>query len=51
MNLLKLFDRIVVFADGRIVDEGSFDALLARNHTFRASWQQYVATQAPRAGS
>ncbi|HET6346983.1 MAG TPA: ATP-binding cassette domain-containing protein, partial [Myxococcota bacterium] len=45
LNLLKLFDRIIIFAGGKIVDEGSFDALLERNSGFRAAWRQFIATQ------
>ena len=44
MNLLRLFDRIVMFAGGQVVDEGTFDSLMATNASFRASWQQFVAT-------
>ena len=43
MNLLKYFDRIVMFADGAIVDQGSFDSLLAHNKKFKADWDEYVA--------
>lgn len=48
MNLLKLFDRIYIFEKGRIVDVGSFDDLLARNLSFKESWEQFVATDAGR---
>lgn len=43
MNLLKYFDRIVLFADGRITDQGTFDSLLASNEKFRKEWEKYVA--------
>lgn len=42
LNLLKYFDRIIMFDKGRIVDDGSFDDLLARNPTFRIQWAEYV---------
>ncbi len=45
MNLLKLFDRIYVFEKGSIVDNGSFDELMARNESFKKSWEQFVATE------
>ena len=44
MNLLKLFDRIVMFDKGRIVDEGTFDDLLRNNMSFRAAWKEFVTT-------
>src|SRR3989338_7637347 len=43
MNLLKYFDRIVMFANGTIVDQGTFDELLARNEKFKRDWNEYVA--------
>ena len=43
MNLLKYFDRIVMFANGIIVDQGTFDELLARNEKFQRDWNEYVA--------
>lgn len=42
LNLLKYFDRIVIFENGRIVDDGTFDDLLARNAAFRIQWAEYV---------
>ncbi len=44
LNLLRIFDRIIMFAGGQVVDEGTFDSLLASNASFRAAWQQFVAT-------
>jgi ATP-binding cassette subfamily B protein len=44
MNLLKLFDRIVVFEKGKIVEQGTFDELLGRSESFKKSWDQFVAT-------
>ena len=43
MNLLKLFDRIIMFEHGRIVDEGTFDELLLKNASFRTAWKEFVA--------
>lgn len=43
MNLLKYFDRIVMFENGAIVDAGTFDDLYARNSKFKASWDEYIA--------
>lgn len=42
LNLLKYFDRIIIFERGRIVDDGTFDELLARNAAFRIQWAEYV---------
>ncbi len=44
MNLLKYFDRICIFAGGRLEDEGTFEELLARNEHFRKTWEGYSAT-------
>jgi ATP-binding cassette subfamily B protein len=44
MNLLRLFDRIVMFEEGKIADEGTFEELMARNPDFRASFEQFVST-------
>jgi ATP-binding cassette subfamily B protein len=35
MNLLKYFDRIVIFENGKIVDEGTFDSLCQSNNDFK----------------
>lgn len=43
MNLLKLFDRIVMFENGRIVDEGTFRELLQKNEHFKAMWDDFIA--------
>jgi len=45
MNLLKYFDKIVIFKDGKNVDQGTFDDLLARNKKFKRDWEEYVAEQ------
>lgn len=44
MNLLKLFDRIVMFDDSRVVDTGTFEELLENNNMFFENWQRFVAT-------
>lgn len=44
MNLLKYFDRIVIFANGKIVDSGTFEELLAQNAEFKRSWEEYTKT-------
>lgn len=44
LNLLKYFDRIVMFSKGSIVDEGTFEELLARNAQFKKSWKEYSKT-------
>jgi ATP-binding cassette subfamily B protein len=43
MNLLKLFDRIVMFENSQIADEGSFNELLRRNANFKAMWEDFIA--------
>lgn len=43
MNLLKLFDRIVMFENNRIVDEGTFNQLLAKNQRFKTMWDEFIA--------
>ncbi len=42
MNLLKLFDRIVMFEHSKIVDEGDFNDLLKRNAKFKAMWDEFI---------
>lgn len=44
LNLLRLFDRIVIFENGRIVDDGTFESLLKSNSGFKAAWENFVAT-------
>jgi len=45
LNLLKYFDRIVIFHKGEIIDEGTFDDLLDRNKAFRNSWTEYTQAE------
>lgn len=42
MNLLKYFDRIIIFKHGKISDEGTFNELLERNKEFEKSWKNFV---------
>lgn len=44
MNLLKYFDRIVIFADGKVIDTGIFEELLKKNVEFAQSWKEYTKT-------
>ncbi len=41
MNLLKFFDRIIMFEDWEIVDEGSFEKLLKNNKNFSKMWKNF----------
>lgn len=45
MNLLKFFDRIIIFDRGRIVAEGSFVQLLEKNTAFKEAWAKFIATK------
>lgn len=45
MNLLKYFDRIIVFEQGTISDQGTFTELLDRNNTFKTMWNSFIDTQ------
>lgn len=42
LNLLKYFDRIIIFDKGQIVDDGTFDVLYERNETFKKQWDEYI---------
>ncbi|PCI28563.1 hypothetical protein COB52_03460 [Candidatus Kaiserbacteria bacterium] len=42
MNLLKYFDRIIMFADGKIVDQGTFNELLSKNAKFKKNWDEFI---------
>ncbi len=46
MNLLKYFDRIVMFDDGKIVDQGTFEELLQKNKKFKREWEVFVRSSA-----
>jgi len=43
MNLLKYFDRIIIFEAGKISDSGTFDDLLTNNQKFKKDWEEYVS--------
>ena len=45
MNLLKYFDTIVIFNEGKISDSGTFDELLQKNSNFKKDWEKYIASQ------
>lgn len=42
LNLLKYFDRIVIFENGEIKNQGSFDYLLENDEDFSKMWQDYI---------
>jgi ABC-type bacteriocin/lantibiotic exporter with double-glycine peptidase domain len=44
LNLLKYFDRVIMFDAGKVVDDGSFDELYARNGYFKEQWDEYLKT-------
>ena len=44
MNLLKYFDEIIIFDQGKISDMGTFDHLLMRNKKFKSDWEKYIAS-------
>ena len=41
MNLLKFFDRIIMFENWKIVDDGSFEYLLKNNKWFEEMWRGF----------
>lgn len=44
LHLLPMFDRIIMFDNGKIVTQGSFDDLLNQSKKFAADWKQYQRT-------
>ncbi len=42
INLLKYFDRIIIFKDGKIIDSGTFNELLEMNEKFKSDWEEYI---------
>ncbi|MFW0871049.1 MAG: ABC transporter ATP-binding protein [Patescibacteria group bacterium] len=44
MNLLKYFDMIIMFEDGTVVDQGSFEDLFKRNDKFKLMWESFIAS-------
>ena len=47
LHLLERFDRIVLMADGRVLDVGTAAALLEREPHFRELWRRYGGGAAP----
>ncbi|HEY9791530.1 MAG TPA: ABC transporter ATP-binding protein [Candidatus Obscuribacterales bacterium] len=45
LHLLPLFDMIYLFSDGVLVEEGTFEELLALNGTLAAMWSKYQASR------
>jgi len=41
MNLLKLFDHIIMIGENGILDAGTFDELLVRNEIFKKIWEKF----------
>lgn len=46
LNLLPRFDRVVLMADGEVLDTGRVDELLQRSAHFRELWHRSTATDA-----
>lgn len=44
LNSVKGMDRILVIEEGRIVEDGSFDALVEKDGRFKMMWDEYVST-------
>lgn len=44
LHLLPMFDRIVMFDDGKIVANGTFDELLKQSKQFKTNWKRYQKT-------
>ena len=44
LSLLAQFDRVILMADGCVLDSGTVEALLARQSLFRSLWQGSIAT-------
>lgn len=42
MNLLKLFDYIVMFGENRILAQGTFEELSSHNYAFKKLWQKFM---------
>ncbi len=45
LNLLKRFDRVLLFSDGEIIGDGTFDSLLAASPEFQEMWQHFLSHQ------
>lgn len=44
LHLLGLFDHIYLISEGKIIDEGTLETLLAKNEMFRQMWNAYRKT-------
>lgn len=42
LNLLKYFDRIIVFENGSIVGQGTFEELVKESKQFESMWESYI---------
>jgi ABC-type multidrug transport system fused ATPase/permease subunit len=49
-NLLHLFDEIIVFAGGRVVQRGTVAALLEQEGEFARMWRMFSEADAEQAG-
>ena len=45
LHLAEMFDMIYVFQDGKIVERGNFNSLLAEGGLFASMWQTYVSEE------
>jgi ABC-type multidrug transport system fused ATPase/permease subunit len=45
LHLLSLFDHVVLFANGKIIDQGTFAELLKRSGVFQDMWDKYQHAQ------
>ncbi len=43
MNLLKYFDTIIIFENGKVLDFGNFEYLIQNNSEFKTSWEKYIS--------
>ncbi|MEK7539975.1 MAG: ABC transporter ATP-binding protein [Patescibacteria group bacterium] len=45
LHLLPLFDRIILFSEGRVIGDGGFTQLLQSSEEFRRLWDTYTRAQ------
>lgn len=45
LHMLKMFDRIYLFSNGKIIDSGSFNELLRSSNEFKKIWEKYNQSQ------
>lgn len=50
LHLAEMFDIIYVFEDGKIVERGNFNSLLAKGGLFASMWQTYISEEPEAAG-